>query len=526
MSQSILYEDEARKALEKGIETLANAVAITMGPKGRNVVLAKQANVPEIINDGVTIAREIFLENSIENAGASLVKEAAAKTNEIAGDGTTTATVLAYHIIKNGLCYTAAGFNPLAIKQGILKSVKFVNDQILQIAKPITTSQDIIEIASISANNDKKIGNIIAKAFTKAGREGIISLEEGKSTQTELEITEGMQFDRGFMSPYFATSSITITKNDPFIFITDQTLTSVQKEIIPVLEIIAKTKKPLVIIAQDIEQKALSTLIMNQLKKRIDVVAIKAPGFGNEVSNFLHDISILTQGEMISKESAIKFSNLSLKYFGRAKQVIITKENTTIIADKKSLRVEQQCKFLRKQIELSDSLYEKEKLENRLAKLSGGVAVIKIGANTEVEMREKKLRFEDAINATKAAIGEGIVPGGGTSLARISFELLAWGKKYLNAEEQIGAIIIAKALTAPLQQIVNNSGKNGAFILDQLSLYDNNNIGYNAQQDKFTNLFEAGIIDPAKVTRSALQNAASIASMILTTDCIIPKQVK
>lgn len=521
MQTEILYKDAAKRALQKGINTLAKAVGVTMGPKGRNVVLAKKSQVPEIINDGVTIAKEIFLENSIENAGASLVKEAAAKTNEIAGDGTTTATILAHSMIKEGLRYTSSGSNPLVIKRGMLKSIKFVNDQILEITQPIQNTADICQVATISANNDITIGEIIAKAFQKAGREGIISLEEGKSTQTSLEITEGMQFDKGFLSPYFTTNNAEIIKNNPYILLTDQNLTSIQKEIIPILEIIAKTKKSLIIIARDIDQKPLSTLIMNKLKKRIDVIAIKSPGFGNDVTDFLEDISILTEGTLINETHGYKFNNLELKMFGEAKQVIINKNSTTIIANKKKSKVQERCNFIRKQIEISDSMYEKEKLENRLAKLSGGVAIIKIGASTEVEMREKKLRFEDAINATKAAIGEGILPGGGSSLAHIANKLNLWASNNLNEEEAIGATIVSKALTAPLQQIVENAGQSGAFILDKL--YDHStDIGYNAQLDKFANLFQIGIIDPAKVTRCALQNATSVASMILTTDCVIP----
>nr|YP_010338432.1 chaperonin GroEL [Rhodaphanes brevistipitata]UNJ18382.1 chaperonin GroEL [Rhodaphanes brevistipitata] len=526
MKNEILYQDNARKALENGISILAEAVAITMGPKGRNVVLAKKYNMPEIVNDGVTIAKEIFLEDSFENAGASLVKEAAAKTNENAGDGTTTATVLAYHILKEGLYYSLAGIDPLLLKAGMLKSVKFVSDQILEYARPVKNSLDIQQIATISANNDIAIGKIIAEAFSKAGREGIISLEEGKSINTELEITEGMQFNKGILSPYFMDNNNenVIKKENPYILLTDLTLTSVQKEIIPLLEKIVKLKKSLVIIARDIEQKALSTLIMNKIKGKVDVIAIKAPGFGNDVKDFLEDISILTKGQLIHQESDIKFNSLKHEVFGQARQIIITTDSTTIIANKENPHVEERCQFLRKQIEISDSIYEKEKLENRLTKLSGSVAVIKIGASTEVEMREKHLRFEDSINACKASIAEGIVPGGGITLAQISNKLNGWAKEFLKGEEQLGATIIAKALIAPFIQIVTNSGNNGTFILDKLQSKEYY-IGYDAMRDEFVDLFDAGIIDPAKVTRCALQNAASVASMILTTECVIPQKI-
>nr|YP_010336297.1 chaperonin GroEL [Goniotrichopsis reniformis]UNJ14703.1 chaperonin GroEL [Goniotrichopsis reniformis] len=525
MNESILFNDEAKNALVKGINILAEAVAVTMGPKGRNVVLAKNQQTPQIINDGVTVAQEISLKNCIENAGAALVKEAAAKTNETAGDGTTTATVLAHNMIKQGLQYTNSGINTMKLKTGILKSVKFVTELISECAKPIQNSSDIIQIATISANNDKEIGRVIADAFCSAGREGIISLEEGKSTQTELEVTEGMQFDKGFMSPYFSdntNNSQTLTKDNPYLLLTDQELNSVSKEIIPILELIIKQNKPLIIMARDIENKALSTLIMNYLQNKIDVVAIKAPGFGDEVTNFLEDIATLTKGTLITKESGIKFNQIKLEMLGKARQVTTSKDSTTIIANKQEKVVQERCHFIRKQIEISDSLYEKEKLENRLAKLSGSVAIVRIGAKTEVEMQNKKLRFEDALNATRAAISEGIIPGGGCTLAHIAIKLKDWAEKYLSEEEQLGALVISNSLVAPIKRIAYNSGKNGNFVLDKLYSYPRN-IGYNAQRDEYKDLFKIGIIDPAKVTRCALQNAASVASMILTTECVIPE---
>lgn len=524
MKMQILYEDDARRALEKGISTVSEAVAVTIGPKGRNVVLAKTLQSPQIINDGVTIAKEIYLQDSVQNMGALLVKEAASKTNAIAGDGTTTSTILAYSIIQQGLKYLSSGIDAISLKKGITKSVNFVIDQILECARPVQNSLDMIQIASISANNDTVIGQIIAEAFSQAGREGIISLEEGNSTFTELEIMEGMQFEKGFMSPYFSSDKDTMsaTKQNPYLLLTDQTLSSIQKEIIPILEIAIKAKKPLIIIAKDIEQKALATLVMNKLKNKIDIIAVKAPGFGAEVNNFLEDMCTLTDGILISKESGIRFNNLKIEMFGRARQVTVDKNITTIIADRNKAAVENRCIALRKQIESSDSFYEKEKLESRLAKLSGGVSVIKIGAATEIEMREKKLRFEDAINATKAAIAEGIIPGGGSTLAHTSIRLQEWARKSLRGDEQIGALIIAIAIAMPLKRIASNSGENGAFILNQLGKYPSN-IGYNAIDNTFNDLFDIGVIDPVKVTRSALQNAASVASMILTTECVVPE---
>nr|YP_010336099.1 chaperonin GroEL [Chroodactylon ornatum]UNJ14505.1 chaperonin GroEL [Chroodactylon ornatum] len=527
MNTSILYHEVARKTLERGISTLANAVAVTMGPKGRNVVLAKIHETPQIINDGVTIAKEISLNSCTENAGASLIKEAALKTNQSAGDGTTTATVLAHSLIYEGLKYISAGINGIKLKSGILKSVRFINDMILEHSRPITHPSDILQIATVSSNNDIMIGQFIQKAFIKVGREGLISLEEGHSTQTQLHITEGMQFDRGFLSPYFLDKNLineqSITKKNPYILLSDEVITSAAKEIIPILELIVKSNRPLVIISRDIEQNPLSTLIVNYLKQKVDVVAIKAPGFGKEVTHFLEDIAVLTNTIVINKETGIKFNQLNLDKLGNAETVTVNKISTTIISDKNHSQVQQRCNNLRKQIEKSDSLYEKEKLENRLAKLAGGVAVIRVGANTETEMKEKMLRYEDALNAAKAAITEGILIGGGCALAHMSLELKEWAQINLEEDEKLGAELVAKSLVAPLIRIVSNSGKNGNCVLDLLLTYPSN-IGYDALQEEFKDLFSIGIIDPSKVTRCALQNAASVASMILTTECIIPEQ--
>nr|YP_010335708.1 chaperonin GroEL [Chroothece richteriana]UNJ14114.1 chaperonin GroEL [Chroothece richteriana] len=527
MNVTILYHEVARKTLAKGISTLANAVAVTMGPKGRNVVLAKAHETPQIINDGVTIAKEISLNSWTENAGASLIKEAALKTNQSAGDGTTTATILAYSLIYEGLKYISAGINGMKLKSGILKSVRFINDMILEHSRPISNSSDILQIATISANNDIIIGQFIQKAFIRIGREGLISLEEGHSTNTQLHITEGMQFDKGFLSPYFLDKNLihphSITKKNPYILLSDEVITSASKEIIPVLELIVRSNRPLVIISRDIDQNPLSTLIVNYLKQKVDVVAIKAPGFGKEVNYFLEDIAILTNTIVINKDRGIKFNQLTLDKLGQAETIIVNKTSTTIISDQNHSKVQLRCSNLRKQIEKSDSLYEKDKLEKRLAKLAGGVAVIRVGANTATEMKEKMLRYEDALNAAKAAITEGILIGGGCALAHMSLELKEWAQLHLEDDEKLGAELVVKSLVAPLIRIVSNSGKNGNCVLSQLLTYPRN-IGYDALQERFEDLFNIGVIDPSKVTRCALQNAASVASMILTTECVIPEQ--
>nr|YP_009313395.1 60-kDa chaperonin [Dichotomaria marginata]SCW21649.1 60-kDa chaperonin [Dichotomaria marginata] len=522
MSKQILYQDNARKALEKGMDILAEAVSVTLGPKGRNVVLERKFGAPQIINDGVTIAKEIELEDHLENTGVALIRQAASKTNDVAGDGTTTATVLAHCMVKQGLRNVTAGSNPMEIKKGIEKATQFIVSKIAQYSRPVTKTIDITQVASISAGNDLSIGQMISQAIEKVGREGIISLEEGKSTSTELEITEGMRFDKGFISPYFISdpSRMEINQDNPYILLTDKKITLVQQELVPLLEQVAKTSRPLLIICENIEKEALATLIVNKLRGIINVVAVRAPGFGDRRKFMLEDISILTGGTVISEDLGLGLDNVTLEQLGQARRITVTKDSTTIIAEGYEDNLKARCEQIKRQLEVSTNTYEKEKLQERLAKLSGGVAIIKVGAATETEMKDRKLRLEDAINATRAAIEEGIVPGGGSSFIHLSSELSKWALINLKADQFIGASIVSKALFAPLQRIVENAGINGAVIAEKVFQSDIE-IGYNVNTGQLVDMFQEGIIDPAKVTRSALQNAASIASMILTTDCII-----
>jgi len=523
MSKKILYQDSARNALEKGMEIMVEAVSVTLGPKGRNVVLEKLSGSPQIVNDGVTIAKEITLADPIENTGISLIRQAAAKTNDVAGDGTTTATILAYNMVKEGLKNVAAGANPIAIKFGMEKATQYLITQITEFAKSVEDIDSIQHVASISAGNDKLIGKLISTALEKVGKKGVISLEEGTSFQTELEITEGMKLEKGYISPYFITNpeKMEVVFNNPYIFLTDKKITLVQQDLLPILELVIKTKRPLLIIAPDVEKEALATLILNKLRGLVQVAAIRLPGFGNLKKLFLEDIAIVTNGKIFNQENGFDFNTLQLNSFGQARKVIITKDHTTIVSDGSTLeQIKSRCDYLRKQINLVDSVYERQKLKDRIAKLSGGIAVIRVGAITETEMKDKKLRLEDAINATRAAVEEGIVPGGGAMLTHLSENLIGWAKKNLKEEEIIGATIIAKAITNPLSRIVKNAGKNGPVIVEQVKQQEFE-IGYNAAKNVFTNMHEEGIVDPAKVTRSGLQNATSISSMILTTECII-----
>ncbi len=521
MAKSIIYNDEARRALEKGIDLLTECVAVTLGPKGRNVVLEKKFGAPQIVNDGVTIAKEIELEENIENTGVSLIRQAASKTNDVAGDGTTTATVLAHAIVKEGLRNVAAGANPIALKRGIDKATEFLVEKIANRAQQIEDSKAIAQVGSISAGNDEEVGNMIAAAMDKVGKEGVISLEEGKSMTTELEITEGMRFDKGYISPYFVTDTerMEAVLDEPYILITDKKITLVQ-DLVPVLEQVARQGKPLVIIAEDIEKEALATLVVNRLRGVLTVAAIKAPGFGDRRKAMLEDIAVLTGGKVITEDAGLKLESAKLDLLGQARRITITKDNTTIVAEGNEVGVKARCDQIRRQIEETESSYDQEKLEERLAKLSGGVAVVKVGAATETEMKDRKLRLEDAINATKAAVEEGIVPGGGTTLAHLAPELEEWAGGNLRDEGLTGATIVARALTAPLKRIAENAGKNGAVIAERVREKEFN-VGYDAANDNFIDMFEAGIVDPAKVTRSALQNAASIAGMVLTTECIV-----
>jgi len=520
--KKILYKDEARRALITGMSVMVEAVSVTLGPKGRNVVLEKVAGSPQIINDGVSIAREIELENNIENTGVSLIRQAASKTNDVAGDGTTTATVLAYSMVCEGMKNLTAGANPISLKMGMEKALNFLTDQINEYSKPVEDVKSIAQVAAISAGNDKEIGAMIASALDKVGKDGVISLEEGKSTVIELEISEGMRFEKGFISPYFITNPerMEVVLENPYILITDKKITLVKQDLIPILEQVARTKRPLFIIAADVEKEALTTLILNKLKNIIEVAAVRAPSFGNRRKPILEDIAILTEGEVITEDTGLSLENVQLTQLGQARRVIVTKDDTTIINEGTEELVTKHCEKLRKQTALVDEPYQKEQLQDRIAKLSGGVAVIKVGAVTETEMKDKKLRLEDAINATRAAVEEGIVPGGGTTLVHLAESLKQWSKLNLKEDEFVGALILAKAIAAPLERIVENGGKNSAIVLENIEK-ESFNIGYNAAKEEYGDMYELGIIDPAKVTRSALQNATSIAGMILTTECII-----
>ncbi len=521
MSKKIIYNEDARRALERGMDILAESVAVTLGPKGRNVVLEKKFGSPQIVNDGVTIAKEIELEDNVENTGVALIRQAASKTNDAAGDGTTTATVLAHAIVKEGLRNVAAGANSIALKRGIDKATAFLVGKIKEHAKPIEDSKAIAQVGTISAGNDEEVGAMIAQAMDKVGKEGVISLEEGKSMVTELEVTEGMRFDKGYISPYFVTDAerMEASFEEPLLLITDKKIALVQ-ELVPVLEQVARAGRPLIIIAEDIEKEALATLVVNRLRGVLNVAAIKAPGFGDRRKAMLEDLAILTGAQVITEDAGLRLDSVKIDQLGKSRRVIITKDSTTIVADGNEEAVKTRVEQIRRQIEDTESSYDKEKLQERLAKLSGGVAVIKVGAATETEMKDRKLRLEDAINATKAAVEEGIVPGGGTTLAHLSPELFTWANANLTGEELTGAVIVSKALSAPVKRIAQNAGFNGAVIAENVR-EKSFNIGFNAATGEFEDMFAAGIVDPAKVTRSALQNAASIAGMILTTECII-----
>jgi chaperonin GroEL len=521
MSKRIIYNEDARRALERGMDILAEAVAVTLGPKGRNVVLEKKFGSPQIVNDGVTIAKEIELEDNVENTGVALIRQAASKTNDAAGDGTTTATVLAHALVKEGLRNVAAGANSIALKRGIDKATAFLVGKIKDHAKPIEDSKAIAQVGTISAGNDEEVGAMIAQAMDKVGKEGVISLEEGKSMFTELEITEGMRFDKGYISPYFVTDAerMEASFEEPVLLITDKKIALVQ-ELVPVLEQVARSGRPLIIIAEDIEKEALATLVVNRLRGVLNVAAIKSPGFGDRRKAMLEDLATLTGAQVITEDAGLRLDAVKLDQLGKARRVIITKDSTTIVADGNEAAVKTRVEQIRRQIEETESSYDKEKLQERLAKLSGGVAVIKVGAATETEMKDRKLRLEDAINATKAAVEEGIVPGGGTTYVHLAPELFTWANANLTGEELTGAIIVSKSLSAPVKRIAQNAGFNGAVIAENVREKDFN-IGFNAMTGEFEDMFVAGIVDPAKVTRSALQNAASIAGMILTTECIV-----
>ena len=519
MAKQIVYSEASRHAILRGVNQLADAVKVTLGPKGRNVVLEKKYGGPTITKDGVTVAKEIELQDPLENMGAQMVREVASKTSDVAGDGTTTATILAQSIFREGVKAVAAGANPMALKRGIEKAVEVAIEEVKKLSKPVSGDM-IAQVGMISANSDKTIGDIIADAMKKVGKDGVITVEESKTMSTELDTVEGMQFDRGYLSPYFVTDAerMEVVLDEPYILIHEKKISNM-KDVLPLLEQIARSGKPLLIIAEEVEGEALATLVVNKLRGTLNACAVKAPGFGDRRKAMLEDIGILTGGQTIMEETGIKLEGVRLEDLGQAKRVTVDKDNTTIVDGKGSAKsIEGRIKQLRGQIEETTSDYDREKLQERLAKLAGGVAIIKVGAATETEMKEKKARVEDALHATRAAVEEGIVPGGGVALLHASNALKTLK---LEGDEQIGVAIVQRACEEPLRQIVSNSGTEGAIVVDKVHDSDNPNFGYNAATDTYEDLVVAGVIDPTKVTRTALQNAASIASLMLTTEAMI-----
>ena len=520
MAKQLQFSDDARKSILLGVEKLAKAVKVTLGPKGRNVVIEKKFGAPTITKDGVTVAKEIELEDSYENLGAEMVKEVASKTSDIAGDGTTTATVLAEAIYKEGLKNVTSGANPMQLKRGIEKAVEAVVEELKKISTSIKERKEIAQVATIAANNDKVIGDRIAEAMDKVGKDGVITVEEGKTFETTLKLVEGMQFDQGYLSPYFVTDTerMECSLENAYILLYEKKISGM-KNLLPLLEKVAQSGKPLLIVCEETEGEALATLVVNKIRGTFSCCAVKAPGYGDRRKAMLGDIAVLTGGKVISEDLGIKLENVKLEELGKAKRVTIDKENTTIVEGLgKKEEVQARIAQIRSEIEKSDSDYDKEKLQERLAKLAGGVAIINVGAATEIEMKEKKARIEDALHATRAATEEGIVPGGGVALLRASVKI---ANMEGSGDEKIGMNIIAKALLAPVHMIATNAGKSGEVVVQQLLSEKKAKIGYDAENDKFTDMVEAGIIDPTKVTRSALQNAASIASLMLTTEVLI-----
>ena len=519
-AKQVLFGDDARVRMVRGINTLANAVKVTLGPKGRNVVLERSFGGPLVTKDGVSVAKEIDLKDKFESMGAQMVREVASKTNDNAGDGTTTATVLAQAIVDEGMKYVAAGMNPMDLKRGIDKAVAAAIEELKKISKPTTTNKEIAQVGAISANSDEEIGQIISEAMDKVGKEGVITVEDGKSLKNELEVVEGMQFDRGYLSPYFINQpekQAAVLEN-PFILLHDKKISNI-RELLPVLEQVAKAARPLVIIAEDIDGEALATLVVNSIRGILKVVAVKAPGFGDRRSAMLEDIAVLTGGTVISSNVGLSLDKATLAQLGSAKKVEVTKENTTIIDGAgDAAAIENRVKNIRTQIEGASSDYDREKLQERVAKLAGGVALIKVGAATEVEMKEKKARVEDALHATRAAVEEGIVPGGGVALIRA--KLAIKDIKGDNDEQNAGIRIVLRAMEEPLRQIVANAGDEPSVVVNTVAQGEGN-FGYNAQSAKYGDMVEMGVLDPTKVTRTALQNAASVASLILTTDCMV-----
>jgi chaperonin GroEL len=530
MAKQIVHGEESRQAILRGVNLLADAVKVTLGPKGRNVVIEKKFGSPTITKDGVTVAKEIELKDGLENMGAQMVREVASKTSDVAGDGTTTATVLAQAIYREGVKTVAAGANPMALKRGIEKAVTIiagkidkegnrVNGELDKLSKPVT-GEMIAQVGTISANNDETIGKIIAEAMKKVGKDGVITVEESKTLETQLEVVEGMQFDRGYLSPYFVTDPerMEVALENAYILIYEKKISSM-KDLLPLLEQIAKSGKPLLIVAEDVEGEALATLVVNKLRGTLQVAAVKAPGFGDRRKAMLQDIAILTGGKAITEDLGIKLENVQIQDLGQAKKITIDKDNTTVVEGKgKHAEIEGRVKEIRSQVEKTTSDYDREKLQERLAKLVGGVAVIKVGAATETEMKEKKARVEDAMHATRAAVEEGIVPGGGVALARCAAAL---DKVKAEGDEQIGINIVKRAITEPLRQIVENAGEEGAVILGKVLDSKEPNYGFNAFSNEYEDLVKAGVLDPTKVVRTALQNAGSIASLMLTTEALV-----
>jgi len=519
MAKQLLYSDEARRKILSGVEQLAAAVKVTLGPKGRNVVIDKKFGSPTITKDGVTVAKEIELEDPFENMGAQMVKEVAEKTSDIAGDGTTTATILAESIYREGLKNVTAGSNPMELKRGIEKAVERIVEELGKLSTPIKDKKEIAQVAAIAANSDTAIGDLIAEAMDKVGKDGVITVEEAKSTATTLEVVEGMQFDQGYLSPYFVTDAerMEVILEEPYILIYEKKISSI-KDVLPLLEKIARTGKPLLIVAEEVEGEALATLVVNKIRGTLVTCAVKAPGYGDRRKAMLEDIAILTSGKAITEDLGIKLENIDIEDLGRAKRVKVDKENTTIVEGAgKSQGINARIAQLKKQIEESDSDYDKEKLQERLAKLAGGVAVINVGAATETEMKEKKARVEDALHATRAASQEGIVPGGGVALIRT---IPALDKLKLEGDEKVGVGIVKRAIEEPLRQIAENAGLEGSVVAQRIKS-EKTNVGYDVSQGAYVDMIDAGVIDPTKVTRSALQNAASIAALLLSTEAIV-----
>jgi chaperonin GroEL len=525
-AKQVLFSSDARDKMLRGVDILANAVKVTLGPKGRNVVIDKSFGAPRITKDGVTVAKEIELEDKFENMGAQMLREVASKTNDVAGDGTTTATVLAQSIVREGAKYVTAGMNPMDLKRGVDLAVAAAIKDIQTRAKKVKSSDEVAQVGTISSNGDVSIGKMIASAMQRVGNEGVITVEEAKSLETELDVVEGMQFDRGYLSPYFITNAekMVVELDDPYILIHEKKLSSLQA-MLPVLEAVVQTGKPLLIIAEDVEGEALATLVVNKLRGGLKVAAVKAPGFGDRRKAMLEDIAILTSGEMIAEDLGIKLESVTLQMLGRAKKVRIEKENTTIIdGSGKKKDIEARVGQIKAQIEETTSDYDREKLQERLAKLAGGVAVIRVGGATEVEVKEKKDRVDDALNATRAAVEEGIVPGGGTALLRAKVAVAKL--KSENADVQAGINIVLKALEAPIRQIVENAGVEGSIVVNKIHENKSQTYGFNAQTEEYVDMLAAGIVDPAKVVRTALQDAASIAGLLITTEAMVAELPK